>query len=169
MGTDEKAVVSRARCSEQFLVELAELQLVAVGVLAPRDKKSAPPGIVGVAEEAEPVEFLDGQSACGQGAEGFVEVGGVIEGMALDENREIGEGLITIGEVVEISVGFPAVVGQPYSTAGTIALIVNCDLEVLRHAPEPGQVLDMAGYDELKEWEFEAHDPEGRGRQGTPC
>ena len=145
-----------------------ELQFVAIRVLAPRDKKAAPSGIVGVGKEAEPVEIVDRQGAFGQCAEGFVEVGRVIKGVALHENRKGGEGLVTFGEMVEISVGLPALVGQPYSTAGTIALVVDRGLELLRHASEPGQVLDMAGYDEFKDREFGIHAPEVILRLGTP-
>lgn len=150
------------------MVEAVELQFVAIRVLTPRDKKAAPLGIVGVGKESEPVEIVDRQGAFGQCAEGFVEVGRVIKGVALHENGEGGEGLVTFGEMVEISVGFPALVGQPYSTAGTIALVVDRDLEVFRHASEPGQVLNMAGYDELKDRQFGVHVPGGVLRLGTP-
>jgi hypothetical protein len=93
------------------LVEVVELQFMAIRVLAPRDEKAAPSGIVSVGEEAEPVELVDRQAAFGQCAEGFVQVGGVIKGVALNEDRDIGEGLVTFGEMVEIGVGFPALVG----------------------------------------------------------
>ena len=97
-----------------------------------------------------------------------MKVGGVIKGVALDENREGGEGLVAFAQMVEISVGFPSHVGQPHSPAGTIALVVNRDPEVLRHASEPGQVLNMAGYDEFKDREFGVHAPVDQRRLGAP-
>ena len=92
-------------------MEAVELQFMAIRVLAPRHEKAVPSGIVGVGKEAEPVEIVDRQGAFGQCAQGFVEVGGVIKGVALNKDRDTGEGLVTFGQMVEIGVGFPTLVG----------------------------------------------------------
>ena len=110
-----------------MLVEAVELEFVALGVFAPRDEKAAAAGVVGVGEEAEPVEIGDGFGAFGQGAEKFVDVGGVVEGVALDEDGQVGEGVVALGEMVEIGVGFAAEVGEREGVRDAGAFVIDAD------------------------------------------
>ena len=71
------------------------------------------------------MELGDGQGAIGQGAEKFVEVGGVVEGVALDEDGQVGEGVVALGEMVEVGVGFAAEVGKRNSVRGALTFRIR--------------------------------------------
>jgi outer membrane cobalamin receptor len=65
-------------------------------------------------------------------------------------STKVGETVVSLGEVVQISVGFAADVGEWYGAGEITAFVIDGDREGARHAPQPSKVLAVAGYDEFK-------------------
>ena len=133
-----------------MLMKIVEGKFVAFRVLAPGNEEALSARVVGVGEETEPVEVGESERPFGQGAENFVKIRRVVEGAALDENRGVGEALVALGEMVQVSVGFAAGVGERNGVGEAAAFVIDGDSESLRHAAEPGEVFGMTGDDEFK-------------------
>jgi uncharacterized protein YaiE (UPF0345 family) len=75
----------------------------------------------------------------------------VVEGVALDEDGDVGERVVAFGEVVEIGVGFAAEVGKRGGVGeGGTTFVIDGDSEGAWHPAEPGEVFGVAGHDEFK-------------------
>ena len=167
LGADEKAIGCRAGNSKQLPMEGVELQFLAFGVFGPRNEKAAAARVVGIGEEAEPVEVGDRHVAFSQVAEKFVEVGSVVEGAALDENGHVGEGIAAFGEMVEVGMGFAADIGERDGIGETGTFIINSHGQFPRHAAEPGEVFGVAGYDEFDTGRRRVHFHSSSREEGT--
>ena len=133
-----------------MLMEFVEGEFMAFGVFAPGNEEAASACVVGVGEKTQPMEVRDAERVLGKGAENFVKIRRVVEGAALDENRGVGEALVALGEMVQVSVGFAAGVGEGNGVGETAAFVIDGDSESLRHAAEPGEVFGITGDDEFK-------------------
>jgi hypothetical protein len=152
LGADEEAIGVGPGCAEDLLVEVVEREFVAFGVFAPRNKKASAARVVGVGKEAKPVKVRDGERAFGEGTENLVKVRGVVKGVALDEDRYVGEVVVFLGEMVEVGVGFAADVGKGDSLGVVAELVINGDSEGARNTAKPCEVFAVPGNDEFKLW-----------------
>ena len=65
-----------------MLMKVIEAQLDSLGIFAPRDKQAPTACIVGIGEKSQPMKVRNGCASFSQGAEPFVQIRGVVEGMA---------------------------------------------------------------------------------------
>jgi uncharacterized protein YaiE (UPF0345 family) len=152
LGADEEAIGVGPGCAEDLLVEVVEREFVAFGVFAPRNKKASAARVVGVGKEAKPVKVRDGERAFGEGTENLVKVRGVVKGVALDEDRYVGEVVVFLGEMVEVGVGFAADIGEGGSLGVITELIINGDSDGAWNTAKPCEVFAVPGNDEFKLW-----------------
>jgi hypothetical protein len=81
----------------------------------------------------------------------------MVERVALDEDGQVGEGVVALGEMVEVGVGFAAEVGKRDGLRGALTLVINGEVNCGRHAAKPAEVLGVAGYDEFDAWRCGVH------------
>jgi hypothetical protein len=72
LGADEEAIVVGSGGAEDLLMELVEGEFVAFGIFAPRNKKAASTGVVGVGKEAKPMEIRNVFVSVDKGPEALV-------------------------------------------------------------------------------------------------
>lgn len=147
---DEKAVKIGARGAEEFAMKAVELEFAASGILAPREKKPPSVRVVGIRKKSEAMERVYGEFTLGDSAELAVEVRRVVERMALNENGNIRERVMALGEVMKICVRFPSDVRQGNAAGCPIALVIDGDAERARHASQPREIFAVPGDDEFK-------------------
>ena len=97
-----------------MLMEFVEGEFVAFGVFAPGNEEAASACVVGVGEKTQPMEVRDAERAFGEGTENLMKIRRVVEGATLDEDRDVGEVVVSLREVMQIGVGFAADVGKWY-------------------------------------------------------
>ncbi len=81
-----------------------------------------------------------------------MKVRGVVKGVALDKDRDVGEGVVFLGEMVEVGVGFAADVGKGDSLGVVAELVIDGYGEGAWNTAKPCEVFAVSGNDELKLW-----------------
>jgi hypothetical protein len=152
LGANEEAIAVGPCFAEDLLVEVVEGKFVAFGVFAPRDKKASAARVVGVGKKAKPMKVRNGERAFGEGTENLVKVRGVVKGVALDEDRDVGEVVVFLGEMVEVGVGFAADIGEGDGLGVVTELVINGDSDGAWNTAKPCEVFAVSGNDELKLW-----------------
>jgi hypothetical protein len=109
-------------------------------------------GIIPIDDKAEPLEGrqkLEVGSA--KVAENRMEVGTVIEGVALAKNRYVGESVVLSYDVVQVRMSFPSDIGQDRTDRREegVSFVVNDGLNSGDKISDPGKVFFMAGDDEF--------------------
>ena len=135
-----------------MLMEFVEGEFMAFGVFAPWNEEAAAAGVVGVGEKTQPMEVRDAQRVFGKGAENLMKIRRVVEGVALDEDCDVGETVVSLREVMQIGVGFAADVGKWYGVGDSAAFVIDTDREGARHATYPSEVFAVPSDDEFKPW-----------------
>jgi uncharacterized protein YaiE (UPF0345 family) len=152
LGANEEAIGVGPGCAEDLLVEVVEGKFVAFGVFAPRNKKASAARVVGVGKKAKPMKVRNGERAFGKGTKNLVKVRGVVKGVALDEDRDVGEVVVFLGEMVEVGVGFAADIGEGDGLGVVTELVINGDSDGAWNTAKPCEVFAVPGNDEFKLW-----------------
>jgi hypothetical protein len=151
LGSDEEAVRCGSGCAEDLLMEFLERKFGALGIFAPWDKEAATAGVIGVGKKAKPVEVGHCEGFVRERAEDSVQVGGVVERVALDEDGDVGERVVPLGQVVKVGVGFAAGVGQRDGTGERgRAFVIDSDGKFAGDAFEPRENFVIPGDDKFK-------------------
>jgi hypothetical protein len=97
---------------EERLVDGRKGKFAAVGIFAPILEEAMAQGVIGINDKTQPEKISGNKSLRGKIAEDLMKVSGVVKGMALTENRVVGERVVALNNMVEVSVGFAPVIGQ---------------------------------------------------------
>lgn len=164
LAAHKKTIGCGARGPEQAVVESVQIQFTPLGVLAPGNEEAPAARVIGLREEAEPVEIPGFHGAVGQRPEACMKVGCMVEGMTLHKDGDTGQGAMARGQMMEVGVCLPADVGEGdggVGVGGVAAFVIDRDFERTWHPAQPAEVLGVAGDDELKR--------RRHGRNDTPC
>jgi len=97
-------------CAKKLSVKSHQIQPFVRFIFGPLPKK-LPVGCVGVDDVPQPLERSIGQITRRKSPQAVVKIVGVVERFSLAKNSVVGEGIVSVNEVVKVGMGFAPDVG----------------------------------------------------------
>ena len=102
----------RRRLSEELLIQPPCLEFPALRIFAPRDKESFSLAVIGLFQESIPEEWLRSFPPFRESAQALMEIGSMVEGVPLTEDRDLGQRPVTLHKMGQVGMGLPALIGK---------------------------------------------------------
>jgi hypothetical protein len=163
---------------EQLRIESPGLQLPTLRILSPGNKEPPPPAVIGLFQKSIPEKRIRPFHPPRESTKALMEIRGMVKGMPLAKDRDLGQGFIPLRQMGEVGVGLPPCVGKrddlkvsaflkSLRESGGLPLVINRDSDFLRHPPEPSEILLMAGDDQFYLAGGSRHDVREIARSGA--
>jgi len=112
LGTSTEAKKIRRAFTEKLRVEKAGWEPAVVRILAPRNEKPLSERVVGVIKETIPEEGVRDFFSFRNSPQALVKIRGMVERMALAEDRHRGDLPVALREMGQVGVSLPANIGK---------------------------------------------------------